>query len=196
MLDQSARDALAAKKEIRKLDVALEELEREEHLDQLESLGFLGPDYDDFEVGRFEFLESIRLRWVEPNWFEFLPSADEPFTFVRPSGDPVVPRRMFTDGGSIPRIAWVKKGLSPWGYAPAYLVHDWEFDLHHCRRTDKSFEDVRDTMMEAIKTLMETRVVPKSKFTFGIVYAGINSGIAKKIWNRNPEKCPLPPDAE
>ena len=32
---------------------------------------------------------------------------------------------MYTDGGSIPRIAQAFNGFSPWGYAPAYMIHDW-----------------------------------------------------------------------
>nr|WP_249779640.1 DUF1353 domain-containing protein [Bradyrhizobium sediminis] len=34
---------------------------------------------------------------------------------------------MYTDGGSIPRIAQIFNGLSPWGFGPAYIVHDWIF---------------------------------------------------------------------
>lgn len=160
---------------------------------EVDALGLIGPDYDDFSVGTFEGLESIRLRWAAPDWFEFIPHPPM-FAFIRASGERIQLGRMFTDGGSIPRIGWLAESLSPWGYAPAYLVHDWEFDLHHCNLSDKRFEEVRDTMMEAIKTLMEQELAPRAPVTFQIIYAGINSSIAHSIWDRPFETCPLPPD--
>ena len=72
------------------------------------------------------------------------------------------------------------------GYAPAYLIHDWEFELHHCGRTNKTFEQVRDTMMQCVKTLMEGGLVPKSTFDFWLLYQGINSDLAHRYWDRNP----------
>jgi hypothetical protein len=101
---------------------------------------------------------------------------------------------MITDIGSIPRLAGVfARGLSPWGYAAAYLVHDWEFELHHCGQTAKTFEQVRDTMMECVKTLMEKRLAPKSQLNFWLLYQGINSAVARRYWNRDPPSCTLPP---
>jgi hypothetical protein len=38
----------------------------------------------------------------------------------------------------------VKESLSAWCYTPAFMVHDWEFDVHHAGG-DKGFEAVRDT---------------------------------------------------
>src|SRR5262245_42871067 len=32
-----------------------------------------GRSMKDFPLGRFEGLENIRLRWVRPDWFEFIP---------------------------------------------------------------------------------------------------------------------------
>jgi hypothetical protein len=194
MLDQISQQALVAKKEMRNLNVSLDELERSRRLEHFDSKAFLSHDYDDFEVGRFESLDLLNLRWIEPDWFEYMPSADMPFKFIRRNGEQVRPGRMFTDGGSIPRIAWLVETLSPWGYVPAYLVHDWEFDLHFCGQTSKSFEDVRDTMLEALKTLMVSGVVPESRLTFDIIHSGINSPIARKIWEQIPPECPLPPN--
>lgn len=39
----------------------------------------LGPGIDDFEVGRFEGLESVQLRWVRSDWFELRPSDTNAF---------------------------------------------------------------------------------------------------------------------
>jgi hypothetical protein len=141
----------------------------------------MAADYGATPVGRFENVDRILLRWDRPNWFEYLPDAAAPFSFTRTSGEVIVPERMITDGGSVPRWFWAKEGLSPWGHVPAFLVHDWEFDRHHAGAA-KSFEAVRDTIAEALKTLMETGVTPRSEATFRMIYAGVSSWIAKKLW--------------
>jgi hypothetical protein len=142
----------------------------------------IAADYDGTLVGVFRNVDRIHLRWARPDWFEYIPDPEAPFSFTRPSGETIVPGRMLTDGGSIPRWFWAKQGLSPWCHVPAFLVHDWEFDLHHAGETLKTFEDVRDTMTEALKTLMETEVTPRSVNVFRMIYAGISSWIAKDLW--------------
>lgn len=101
--------------------------------------------------------------------------------FVRANGDRIEPGPMFTDGGSIPRVVWFESSLSPWAYGPAFLIHDWEFDLKHCKRNERSFEEVRDTMMEAIKTLIEMDLAPHAPTTFRLIYQGVNSIIARDM---------------
>ncbi len=32
------------------------------------------------------------------------------------------------------RVFWSVKGFSPWVYGPAYILHDWLFNEHRCRR--------------------------------------------------------------
>ena len=158
--------------------------------------------YDSYETGRFVNLQRNRARWIEPGpaWagpdlFEYIPKIRGPFQFVAPGGRAVVPRNMITDVGTIPRIAGLFfRGLSPWGYAPAYLIHDWEFELHHCGRTTKTFDQVRDTMMQAVKTLMEEGLAPKSTRDFWLLFRGIDSDVARRYWNRDPPRCTLPPD--
>lgn len=157
--------------------------------------------YDRYGIGEFGNLKRNRFRWIAPGpkWtgpdlFEFIPKATRPFQFIPPNGRPITPRNMITDVGTIPRAVGVfLRGLTPWGYAPAYIVHDWEFERHHCGDT-KSFEAVRDTMMQAVKTLMERKLAPKSLINFWLLYQAINSRIAKDYWNRKPPKCTLPPD--
>jgi hypothetical protein len=91
----------------------------------------------DYPKGRFENLQRNRLRWVGTNWFEFVPKQNEPFTFVRSNKDPITPKNFFTDGGSIPRLFRWSDDLDPFGSLPPYLLHDWEFDLHHCNQSNK-----------------------------------------------------------
>ena len=138
-------------------------------------------DYAGTAHGTFRNLERIQLRWDRPDWLEYNPDPDAPFSFARASGEVIAPGRMLTDGGTIPRWFWLKHDLSPWGHLPAFLVHDWEFDQHHLGAA-KTLDAVRDTMTEALKTLMETGVTPRSENIFRVIYAGISSWIAKDLW--------------
>ena len=105
----------------------------------------------DYPLGRFENLPNDRLRWVAPNWFEFIPKKKGPFAFVRSNGERIVPKNFFTDGSSIPRLFRWSDELDPFGSLPPYLLHDWEFDLHHCKQSKKAFEDVGSILMEALR---------------------------------------------
>jgi hypothetical protein len=142
----------------------------------------LAADYGATPQGTFHNADRLILRWERPDWFEFIPDPERPFAFTRASGETITPGRMITDGGSIPRWFWTREALSPWGQTPAFMVHDWEFDVHHAGGATKSFEAVRDTIAEALKTGMETGLTPKSDATFRAIYAGVSSWIAKRIW--------------
>ena len=75
----------------------------------------------------------------------------------RAPGNTIQPGLMYTDGGSIPKVAQVFKGLSPWGYAPAYMIHDWMFVARHCivdGSSDKRFQQVRDVDFDQSATIL------------------------------------------
>jgi len=105
----------------------------------------------------------------------------EHFRFIRGTGEAIEPGMMFTDGGSIPRALWVFKDLSPWAYAPAFLIHDWLFDSHHAGATDKSFDEVRDIVMEGERTLVGSGVGEANRLAFDLIYSGIDSFIARRV---------------
>lgn len=144
--------------------------------------------FADFPIGRFE--GAPRLVWVAPDLFLHEPVPGKPFRFIRANGEVIAPGRMFTDGGSIPRALWSVKDFSPWTYGPAFLIHDWLFDLHHCGLDTRSFETVRDIMLEGVRTLMETGVCEMNRLAFDLIYAGIDSFIARQVWNK--PGCTLP----
>jgi hypothetical protein len=73
------------------------------------------------------------VQWAGENQFIYLPDPDDPLTFVTSDQRRIVPQRMYTDGGSVPTVFWALPGFSPWGYGPAYIIHDWLFEQHHCR---------------------------------------------------------------
>jgi hypothetical protein len=138
--------------------------------------------YPDFPLGQF--VGQPHLVWVSPDRFRHEPDPADPFRFIRADGEVIQPGVMITDGGSIPRSLWFIKDLSPWSYGPAFLIHDWLFEQHHCGNTKKPFDEVRDILMEGVRTLMETGVCDNNRLAFDAIYAGVDSVIAKKIWEK------------
>ena len=147
------------------------------------------------ETGKGQFEGVVEVRWLEPDRFLFVPNRDNPLRFTSADGTRVFePQPMYTDGGSIPRIFWSIPGYSPWGFGPAYIIHDWLFDAHHCNLQgyeDITFEDSARLMGETIKTLMETDRVPKDEALFANVVGAVGTPIAKRLWDEG--NCNLPP---
>lgn len=96
-------------------------------------------DYENAPAGKFS--GSLFVMWIDDGGalgdgtFVYVPHPDQPLKFTRTAQGSVrtiKPQMMYTDGGSIPRIAQVFQGFNPWGYAPAYIVHDWLFVARQC----------------------------------------------------------------
>jgi Protein of unknown function (DUF1353) len=198
----AAREALRLKQAARERAKAVEAPRFRPETKALEA-PVISAFYRRYGTGSFSNLDRIRLRWLglkdtsDPNYFALIPHKDAAFSFQRPnSGAVIAPRHMFTDGGSVPWLAQALPNLSSWGYGPAYLIHDWLFDLHHCHRSDLDFDAARDIMMEAVKTLMETGVCAKSELSFWLLFQGIDSASARAYWAADPGGCTLPPDYE
>ena len=143
--------------------------------------------YDSFPVGTLS--GKLVVQWIEPDKFIFLPDKDVPLTFTRSNGDKIVPGRMITDGGSIPRPLWILRSYSPWGYAPAFIIHDWLFAMKQCRiegyaRYDH--EQAATILAEVMKTMMELKKVERDTLTLLSMYAAVNSSIAEDLWNNGP----------
>ncbi len=158
-------------------------------------------DYDAAPAGRFR--GSVIVAWVGETQaglgdgrFVFVPSSD-PLVFERgrPGSAPVIrPQMMYTDGGSIPQVAQAFRGLSPWGYAPAYMVHDWLFVARKClndgqateqEKTIESMEfpESAEVAAEAIRTLIaEGRVAPDDVAPRAIASA-VAGPISRALWN-------------
>src|ERR1044071_6767750 len=135
------------------------------------------------------------VEWIDADYFIFVPDTDRPLTFSRYNRDVIVPERMFTDGGSIPRAFWGIRNYSPWGYGPAFIVHDWLFEMKRCRHSGYerySFEDTADILAEVIKTLMtDPKHGVEDKFTLYAISEAVRSPLARAIWEDS--KCNPPP---
>src|SRR5205085_1586544 len=120
----------------------------------------------------------LDVEWISPNQFIYTPNPSDPLTFVSTDGRRIVPQRMFTDGGSIPPVLWGVPGFSPWGYGPAYIVHDWLFTQHHCRLPGYEtvfFDDSARILGEVIDTLMNTGEVPRDPEARVLISAAVRT---------------------
>jgi len=126
----------------------------------------------------------IIVEWLEPEKFRFVPDSNDPFTFVRSNGEQITPGEMITDGGSIPRPVRVFRHYSPWGYTPAFIIHDWIFRMKYCKLDGYENYDVDKAatiMSEVMKTMMEA-TVEKDKDAMYFMYEAVKTAPVKKIW--------------
>ncbi len=129
---------------------------------------------------------TLDVRWIHNDYFAFIPNPDDPLTFTRANGDVIRPGPMFTDGGSVPRFLWGVPGYSPWGYAPAYIIHDWLFVAHHCAITPDDRFDFKDSyalLAESMKAVMQADRSVRNYFVFDSVVQAVASPIAKRLWD-------------
>jgi hypothetical protein len=153
---------------------------------------FSGRHYDRTEIG--ELKGKLVVEWVTPDNFLFIPDPENPLTFRRKNNEVIQPERMYTDGGSVPAALRAIKSYSPWGYAPAFILHDWLFVMHHCKvpgYEDFDLDKAATIMAEAMKTIMEN---PKyggpNKLVHYSMYEGVRSKAAADHWDNG--KCDTP----
>jgi hypothetical protein len=153
-------------------------------------------DYDTTKQGVLS--GNLFVMWVGEDKFVFAPDPASPLTFQNATRK-IRPGIMYTDGGSIPKLAQPLGGFSPWGYAPAYMIHDWIFVGHHCvvdGKNDGRFNDVKDVefhesatiLAEVIKTLIESKQVPRHDLAFSAISNSVDSFVARNLWDK-PGAC-------
>lgn len=154
--------------------------------------------YEQTTAGRFE--GSVIVMWVGEGdgragdgRFVFAPDPDDRLTFTRPDGTVIRPGLMYTDGGSIPRAAQAFRGFSPWGYAPAYMVHDWLFVARHCFNDgldaerfagleSVDFEASARILGEAIRALIAARQVREDDVAPSAITWAVGTPAARQSW--------------
>ncbi len=138
------------------------------------------------------------VKWEEPNRFELESNAVKVFAFRRSNGEIIRPRPIKTDGGSLPRALWSKNGLSPWTYAPGYLIHDWLYEANRRKVAGGLSPDGKPLfydkeksdwiLAEVIKTQMESHQKaykdPNPSRLAAIYWAVKRFG--NKAWNGKP----------
>jgi hypothetical protein len=95
---------------------------------------------------------------------------------------------MYTDGGSVPQVLWGIPGLSPWALGPAYIIHDWIFEVHRCPNIKATPEEKAITFEESAlilaqvgKALVETDLVDDNQLEL-IVWA-VRTRYARGLWD-------------
>ena len=152
-----------------------------------------GWGYDRTDTG--ELKGRLVVEWVDQDKFLFIPDAEHPLVFKRKGGTEVIqPQRMFTDGGSVPPALRAIRSYSPWGYAPAFIVHDWLFVMKQCKIAgyeNYDLEKAATIMAEVMKTVMEN---PKyggpNKLVHYSMYEAVRSKEAQNYWDTG--KCDTP----
>lgn len=110
----------------------------------------------------------------------------------------ITPTLMYTDGGSIPRFFWNVAGLSPWGFGPAYVIHDYIFAVHRCGWPDPvvsqiTFEESGEILAEVGEALIAANLI-KDDALNAIVW-GVRTRYARNLWDTpgDPIKdCSIP----
>jgi len=154
--------------------------------------------------------------WVGEDNFVYYPYNKNPLTYHLPKSlqarlggiKTIRPGLHYNDGGSIPRAVRGVEGFSPWGYGPAYAVHDWLFAAHHCIETDQrdlldkrdeeetakvdrvDFRASADILAGVIAALVLEKRVPPRAVAPGAIYTAVDSVVARNIWeDENPKSC-------
>ena len=139
----------------------------------------------------------VVVMWVGADNFLYIPApkAGTFFFETARSGNVIAPGIMYTDGGSIPRIARGLQGFSPWGFGPAYVVHDWIFYAHHCvvdgeylgrfSEYEKriTFDESALILAEVIKTLVDYGQVSENAFATDIISNAVDGAVARALWD-------------
>ncbi len=129
--------------------------------------------------------------------FVFVPGRNG-LTFKRPgSGEKEViqPTPFYTDGGSVPRLVQAFEGFESWGYAPAYIIHDYLFVIQRClpgsttateaekRIAALKFADSYAIMAEAMKALVKQGKVPRNDGAQDTIVKVVSGPITRSMWN-------------
>lgn len=154
--------------------------------------------FQDYEVGEGQLQGRVLVEWRKEDGFIYR-ASDNPVKF-RASFMKVdiVPEDMYTDGGSVPRVFWSVPGLSPWGLGPAYIIHDWIFEVHRCNRDappevrEITFEQSALILAEVGRALVEAELIEHNLLP-QIVWA-VRTKYARNLWDRDPlpHECDRP----
>ena len=141
---------------------------------------------------------TLLIQWSDESRFIYTPDPKEGLSFRTRDGREIRPNRMYTDGGSIPRVFWSVKGFSPWGYGPAYVLHDWLFHAHRCGRdlapNKYSMAQANEVLNDAIEFLIVNKKVSPNERARGLIKWAVDH-FAGKAWNEPCDEEPPSPVA-
>lgn len=157
--------------------------------------------YNELPVGKIQ--GQINLQWRDDpvKSFVYIPNPDNLFSYTTSDGEVITPGPLYTDGGSIPRIVSIDKHFVPWKHGPAYIIHDWLFELHDCgHNKDNKYDHVKaaDIMAEVMKTQFVSKGQEptfRERIAIWEIY-GFTKKFSKRLWESDEAVCEIPPDME
>jgi Protein of unknown function (DUF1353) len=142
---------------------------------------------------------TLLIQWNDESRFIYVSDPQNGLRFQTRDGREIKPSRMYTDGGSIPRVFWSVKGFSPWGYGPAYVLHDWLFHQHRCGNDDPpnrySIEQANEALDDAINLLMDQKRVEANQRARRLIKWAVDK-YALTAWNEPCDAEPPSPDSK
>jgi len=137
---------------------------------------------------------NLLVQWNDERRFIYVGDDAQPLLFKGSDGRQIKPGRMYTDGGSIPRVFWAFPGFSPWGYAPAYVIHDWLFHQHRCHNdsapNDYAMAQANLVLDDLIEILFNKHLVDRNETARGLIKWAVDN-FANNAWNAPCD--PVPP---
>lgn len=135
------------------------------------------------------------VEWYGPDKFLIVPDPIDPLTFVRADGEVIRPELMYNDSSHIPRSLWVNKHYSPWGYTPAFMIHDWLYEMQHCRIEGYQRYDsdaAAEVLAEVVRTLMEDPLYGgPNPLNLYALYWSVKTPAAQQLWQTGVCDSPL-----
>lgn len=129
---------------------------------------------------------NLIIEWYGPDKFLVIPDARKPLTFTRANGEVIRPGMLYTDSSRLPRSLWVTRNYTPWNYTPAFVIHDWIYELHHCRVVGAQRYDpdsAAQVMAEVIRTLMDDPLYGgHNPLNLYALYRSATAPAARRLW--------------
>ncbi len=142
-------------------------------------------EYNKLQTGKLK--GRLIIEWISRDSFRFIRHSTDPLRFTRFDGTTITPDTMVTDGGSVPAALRSVKTYSPWGFGPAFVIHDWLFQMKSCKLPGYeklTLETSADIMAEIIKTMMEAKDYGEpDKLTLYSMHQAVKSRYAKDMWD-------------
>ena len=71
----------------------------------------------------------------------------------------ITPGTMITTGANVPRNLWYVRGLSPWAFAQAAIIHDWLLEAHHRHLAgEKGYDSYKDITIKDAADIFAAKV--------------------------------------
>lgn len=129
--------------------------------------------YEDIQPGKLT--GRVYVEWHRQDKFIYRRRNDDPLlfqpTFMKTAIDP---HDMYTDGGSVPQVALGHPGAFTLGAWPAYIIHDWIFEVHRCPNRKATpeekaitFEQSAIILAQVGKALVEADLIDDNRLELG-----------------------------